>query len=220
MATQTKNTKKVITKEALVDNYIDYVLTEGHEPKSVFAFAKHYKFSEADFYEHFNSFTVLEKEIWTDFVNTTIASVKADDNYQGFSVREKLLSFFYTYVEVIKGKRSYVTFRIKNIKSVAPPSWSEGLRTEFKSYMLGLINEGVESNEIKLPPVINDKIDDAFYIQFVYIMRVWVNDESKDFQNTDAAIEKSVNLVFDLLGRGPIDAIIDFAKFAFKTKIN
>ena len=51
-----------------------------------------------------------------------------------------------------------------------------------------------------------------------YEARVWLKDESKAFETTDAAIEKSVNLAFELLSQGPLDSIIDFGRFALKTK--
>jgi hypothetical protein len=219
MATQTKKTKAAPTEEQIINGYLEYLLTEGKEPQSVFAFAKHQKFEESDFYAHFNSFNALEKGIWTNYIASTIEAIKADENYAAFTVREKLLSFFYTYLEVIKNNRSYIIFRINALKKPGLPAWAEGMRSTYKDYILSLINEGVENNEVKLPPVINERIDEGFWIQLIYITRVWVNDESKGFQNTDAAIEKSVNLAFDLLGKGPIDSIIDFAKFAIKTRV-
>ena len=48
--------------------------------------------------------------------------------------------------------------------------------------------------------------------------RVWANDDSKDYQITDAAIEKSVNLLFELMRKGPLDVAIEFAKFMYQNK--
>ena len=56
------------------------------------------------------------------------------------------------------------------------------------------------------------------WIQFLYISRDWANDDSEEFQITDAAIEKSVNLIFELMRKGPVDLMIDFAKFAYQNK--
>ena len=52
----------------------------------------------------------------------------------------------------------------------------------------------------------------------MYITRVWTNDESEDFQVTDAAIEKSSALLFELMKSGPVDLLIDFLKFAYQNK--
>jgi hypothetical protein len=56
------------------------------------------------------------------------------------------------------------------------------------------------------------------WLQFLYVSRVWANDDSKDYQITDAAIEKSVNLLFELMRKGPLDMAIEFAKFMYQNK--
>jgi len=56
------------------------------------------------------------------------------------------------------------------------------------------------------------------WVQLLYITRVWANDESEDFQVTDAAIEKSSVLLFELMKSGPVDLLIDFLKFAYQNK--
>ena len=50
-------------------------------------------------------------------------------------------------------------------------------------------------------------------------MLFWKEDNSPGFEKTDAAIEKSVNLAFDLIGKGAVDSAIDFAKFMYQNKM-
>jgi hypothetical protein len=45
-----------------------------------------------------------------------------------------------------------------------------------------------------------------------------LKDDSKDFEKTDAAIEKSVQLSFELIGKGVLDVAIDFGKFLFQNR--
>jgi hypothetical protein len=45
-----------------------------------------------------------------------------------------------------------------------------------------------------------------------------MDDTSNAFEKTDAAIEKSVNLAMDLMGKSPLDAALDFGKFLFQNK--
>lgn len=45
------------------------------------------------------------------------------------------------------------------------------------------------------------------------MLNFWSNDITEDFRNTDAAIEKSTNLLFDLLNHNAGDAAVDFGKF-------
>jgi hypothetical protein len=51
-----------------------------------------------------------------------------------------------------------------------------------------------------------------------FILLFWKEDDSAGFEKTDAAVEKSVNLAFDLIGKGAVDSAIDFAKFLYQNK--
>jgi hypothetical protein len=51
-----------------------------------------------------------------------------------------------------------------------------------------------------------------------FLLLFWRDDESAGFEKTDAAIEKSVNLAFDLIGKGAVDSAFDFAKFLYQAK--
>jgi ubiquinone biosynthesis protein COQ9 len=50
------------------------------------------------------------------------------------------------------------------------------------------------------------------------VLRFWVKDDSKNFEQTDALIEKTVKLTFELLGESPLDSFIDLAKFLYQNK--
>jgi hypothetical protein len=81
-----------------------------------------------------------------------------------------------------------------------------------------VIGEAIENQEIVSRPLVSEQYVQFYNLSVGYILKVWLNDSSKDYQVTDAAIEKSVNLVFDLLQKGPLDSMIDFAKFAYQNK--
>jgi hypothetical protein len=61
------------TIESIQKAYIDFVLTEGQQPKSVYIFAKKNKMAEEEFYQFFGSFNAIEQNIWTGFALKTIA---------------------------------------------------------------------------------------------------------------------------------------------------
>jgi hypothetical protein len=58
-----------------------------------------------------------------------------------------------------------------------------------------------------------------FWIHMGFMLIFWKDDGSPGFESTDAAIEKSVNLAFDLIGKGAVDTAIDFAKFLYQNKM-
>lgn len=208
--------------------YTEYVLENGKQPTSVFQFAKKLKIAEADFYTHYTSFDAIEADIWLAFFKDAKTTVEADDTYQGYSVREKLLAFYYTWIELLKAQRSFVVYSFgrlkdqskgKSIRSLTPKvPILNPFKDEFFDYARDLLAEGRESKEVEPRPFVTDRYPDALWGQTLYLLDFWIRDVSKNFEKTDSAIEKSVNTAFDLIGRSPLDTLFDFAKFMYQNK--
>lgn len=215
--TSTKNTKKMVTKENIQNAYIDYVLTEGEQPKSVYIFAKHNEMEETEFYRFFVSFDTIEQSLWTDIAARTIAEIKIQEVWGQYSSREKALSFFYSFFELLKGKRSFATYSSKKInKSFSTPTVWQAMKNEFEAFASVILKDGIESGELTDRKFFADKYKDALWVQFVFVLNFWLNDISAGFEKTDEAIEKGVNVTFDLFQRSPIDNLLEYGKFLAK----
>ncbi|MET4081904.1 AcrR family transcriptional regulator [Pedobacter sp. UYP30] len=202
------------TADQIKDAYIDYVLTHDEEPKSVYAFAKKLKITEASFYDHFTSFASIEKNIWVKLTSETIAKIKDQGVWTEFSSREKLLSFFYSYLENLKSARSFIIFSLKKKEAkFSTPTALGGAKPIFELFAEEVINEGLETGELADRKFFAKRYKDALWIQFVFILNFWVNDTSEGFEKTDEAIEKGINVTFDLFQRSPIDNLLEYGKF-------
>ena len=201
-------------KENVKKAFIDYVLTEGSKPKSVYSFAKKQKMSEADFYDHFGSFDGLEKCIWTDIGESVITEIKQQEVWNGYSSREKVLSFFYGFFERLKKDRSFAVYSINNVpKGFSTPKVFEGLKELFLEFAAELINDGLENGELSDRKFFAKRYKDALWAQLIFVLHFWVRDESAGFEKTDEAIEKGLNVTFDLFQRSPIDNLLEYGKF-------
>ena len=225
------------TLEKIRKAYTDYVLEHGKQPTSVFQFAKKLKITEADFYKDYTSFDAIEADVWLTFFTEAKTTVEADATYQGYSVREKLLAFYYTWIELLKAQRSFAVYSYDRLN---PTSQREsgaiaraGMRARrqtansrvlqpfkeaFFDYARDLLAEGRESKEVEPRPFVTDRYPDALWAQTLFLLDFWVRDVSKNFEKTDTAIEKAVNTAFDLIGRSPLDTLFDFAKFIYQNK--
>lgn len=202
------------TKETIKKTFIDYVLTEGKRPNSVYVFAKKQKMSEAEFYDFYASFDAIEEGIWTDIGQTVINEVKTQDVWAGYAAREKALSFFYSFFELLKRDRSFAVYSLKNApKGLQTPKVFEGLKTLFLNFSDEILNEGLESGELSDRKFFAKRYKDALWAQLVFVLHFWVKDSSAGFEKTDEAIEKGINVAFDLFQRSPIDNLLDYGKF-------
>lgn len=200
--------------------YIDYLLEHGKQPASVYQFMKQLKMKEGVFYEYYNSFSAIDKELWKSFFDETLTRIKSENVYNEYSVREKLLAFYYTWIEVLKDNRSYVTYSISQSKGRGL-MWSHAdhltaFKSAFLDYANELLAEGKETEEIVDRPIIGSRYDEGLWKQLLFVLNFWVNDDSQGFERTDAAIEKAVNLSFDLMSRSAFDAAFDFARFLYQ----
>ncbi|WP_019986898.1 TetR/AcrR family transcriptional regulator [Rudanella lutea] len=237
------------TLEKIRKAYTEYVLENGIQPPSVYQFAKKLKLPEAEFYNHYSSFDAIEADIWLAFFTEARQTVEADETYQTYSVREKLLAFYYTWIELLKAQRSFVVYsygrvrgqmtapdgglmsgptrpgsRIALARMRARGPMASGSRTlfpfkdAFYDFAKDLLAEGRESREVEQRPFVTNRYPDALWLQTLYILDFWVRDVSRNFEQTDTAIEKTVNTAFDLIGRSPLDSVFDLAKFIYQTK--
>ncbi|WP_420146540.1 TetR/AcrR family transcriptional regulator [Spirosoma sp.] len=219
------------TLEKIRKAYTEYVLENGKQPTSVFQFAKKLKIAEADFYKEYTSFDAIEADIWLTFFNEAKATVEADETAQTYSVREKVLAFYYTWIELLKSQRSFVVYSYGRIREASKGRGAgntgrfvqqsqvlKPFKEAFYDYARDLLAEGRESKEVEPRPFITDRYPDALWGQTLYLLDFWVRDVSKNFEKTDTAIEKAVNTAFDLIGRSPLDTLFDFAKFMYQNK--
>lgn len=217
MATKKTTTAKD-TRTDIISAYMEHVLLEGN-PKSVFSFCKHHKLEEAEFYQHFGSIESLKKTIWVDFYLHVENLLLKNEEFSTYTSREKLLTFYFTFFEMLTANRSYVLFVLdeeqhafKNLQQLSK------LRSKIKDFGTELVendNEGKQLKIVKKPVAI---VSEAVWLQFVFLLKFWKDDESAGFEKTDVAIEKSVNTVFDVFDNTPLENIIDLGKFLWKEK--
>ncbi len=210
---------QVDPREKIKNAYIEYVLENGHAPASIFKFVKELKLTEDVFYDHFNSFENIERTVWKDLFTDTIDSIQSEEVWDEYSVREKMLAFYFTMVEKMKANRSFILQTVpKSKKPDMNPYYLDLIKDPFKEFTNELLLEARETEEVTDRPVIGKRYGDGLWLQFLFVIGFWIKDDSIAFEKTDAAIEKAVNLSFDLMGKGPLDAMLDFGKFLYQNK--
>jgi AcrR family transcriptional regulator len=207
------------SKEQLVRLFREHLLTNGKIPVSVFSFTKEGGMKEQDFYTHFGSFEALERSIWKSYITTVNDRLVADETYNTYSVREKILAFYFTLAETLKADRSLAVHYLSKLKTPGPtPGFMKDFKAAFEEWINAVLLEGKQTGEIAMRPYLDRKYDVIFWLHLLFILQFWVKDDTANFEKTDIAIEKSVNLAFDLLGKGFLDNAFDFGKFLYQSR--
>ena len=215
-----KKKEKKDHRQLILEGFVSHVLEHGKEPASIFKFAKDLKIKEAEFYNYFTSFDSIKSAIWVAIFEETHRQLEEQEVYKEYAVREKFLSFLFTWVEELKKSRSYLlalySNKVTTFKNL--PTDTREFKEKFSDFASELILEGKETQEIASRPLITEKYDEALWLQVGFVFRYWLDDTSPRFEKTDAAIEKSVNFAFDLMGKSALDSFLDLAKFLYQSK--
>ena len=204
----------VKTRERIFNEYIKFILENKKRPLSIFSFSSDLKMKESTFRKYFTSFEQLEKEFWKVIFDRTKYTIENQEVYNSYSINEKLLAFHYTWIEELKGYRNYAVHVLHHEKVYEfYPACFESFKIGFQDFTSKLVDEGLATQEIARRPFITDKYKYFLWYQPISILKFWVKDESNNFENTDALIEKTVNFSFDLMISNGLDSFFDLAKF-------
>ena len=212
--------KSEISKDKIVSMYMDYVLEHNEKPKSVYQFSKLNNITEKEFYNYFGTIESIEKEIFNVFYEKTIALLQKDKDFETYDMRSKLLSFNFTFFELLTANRSYVLMTLKEsgnqLKSLNKLS---GLKSSYKEFVSEIITDDIRTKEERFQNFQEKAILESSWFQLLLTMKFWIDDTSPALEKTDIYIEKSINTAFELMNVAPLDSLIDFGKFIFKEKI-
>lgn len=215
MATKTK--KNPITDDKIIAHYMNHVLEHETRPKSIYKFCKENGIKEEEYYQFFGSFDTLRQAIWTKFYDNTISLLHKNKEYATYGNKNKMLSFFFSFFELLTLNRSYVLFTLKEHNNqLENLAQLKELRKKVKEFSAELVEKANENKTLKITKQSPKIFSEGAWVQFLFLLRFWMKDSSPGFEKTDMAIEKSVTTIFDVFDNTPLDSIVDFGKFLYK----
>lgn len=209
---------KPIDKDRLITLYSDYCLMQGKRPATVYKFAKDNGFEEADFYAFFSSFDSLERAYFTEMFNHSLVALHASPAYHDYDGLQKLTAFYFTFFEMATANRSFVTWLLEDGKSVGALSRLKGLRKEFLQFAGQVLDKPFDLKNERADRAQGKALEEGAWLQFLSIIKFWLEDTSAGFEKTDIYIEKSVKASADLVYNTPLQSIFDLGKFLWKEK--
>ena len=208
--------KRTIDTNEIITLYVKSVLENNHPPQNVYLFCKENNIEETEFYSFFGSFEGVRQGVWNTFFSNAVTAIHNETAYSGYSNKNKLLALYFTLFEILTLNRSYILYSLKDnregLKNLAD---LKQFRNHFKDFVANLLNTEKPLYE-KAAKVTKPVYSEGAWIQFLFILKFWLDDNSKGFEKTDIIIEKSVNTVVDLLDTKPLENLIDLGKFLWK----
>lgn len=199
-------------KSTLRDAYRAHILEEGEPPVSVYRFCRHLEIEEKVFFEHFSSLEALEASIWEEWSAQARHAIETDADSDSAGAMQLHLTYLYTFIDILQSNRSFLLLRWpRNTGPVCPRL--RGLRRDFDLLASQILQKGRETNEIRCPRQLDSALSSALATHLIWVVEFYCDDDSDGFERTDAFIEKSVRLFFELAGGSAIASGIDLARF-------
>ncbi|MCC1484272.1 TetR family transcriptional regulator C-terminal domain-containing protein [Winogradskyella immobilis] len=212
--------KRTISQSEIIELYMNHVLIHNENPKTIYIFAKENNFEEQRFYEFFTSFESLEQCVFKTFFDNAHSILEKSNDYLNFDARNKLLSFYYTFFEILTANRSYVIYALENNKTSLKSLRNLGkLKKRFSNYIEHLNIKTLDLKQERLIKLQDQSLKESAWVQLLITIKFWLDDTSASFEKTDLFIEKSVRASFDLIDVAPLKSIIDLGKFLYKEKV-
>ena len=209
--------KIVVDENKIITFYMNDILEDNHNTKNVFVFCKNNNFEETEFYANFGSLDAVKDSIWVKFLDNAVANLEKDENYNTYSDKNKLLALHFTLFEILTLNRSYVTFVLnENKDGLHTTKQLQKFKKHFKAFVVDIIETTTTENKANVTKITKPIFSEGAWIQFLFILKFWLDDTSKGFEKTDIVIEKSINTVVDLLDTKPLESLFDLGKFLFK----
>jgi hypothetical protein len=202
------------TKVKIQQAYQAFIKNKCKKPESFDAFSEHLKSMDIELKDVYHSLTRIERDIVLGTFTETLSRLENEPEYLEFSTREKVLACYFTWLEELVEIREMLKVLTKHsLVSPVTERFLKSVEPVFKTYIEDLLIEGADTGEIADRKIIESRYPFILWYNTRFILQYWLNDDSEDYERTDAAIEKAVNFVFDLLAPNLIDSGFDLLKF-------
>ena len=217
---KTKSKKNTVDDNAIISLYMNEVLENNEAPKNAYIFCKNHNIEESDYYAFFGSLDAVKQDIWVKYFENAVATIEKEAAFESYTDKNKLLTLYFTLFEILTSNRSYVMYALKeNHEGLKNLKQFKELRNHFKKYIVDSIKSVPSESFGKVAKVTEPVYAEGAWLQFLFLLKFWMDDTSKGFEKTDVLIEKSVNTVVDLLNTKPLESLFDLGKFLWKEKM-
>ena len=123
--------------------------------------------------------------------------LEKDKDYEYYDMKSKMLSFYFTFFELLTANRSYVVLSLKENKNPLQGLIQlSGLRNGFKDFVSGIISDEYRLKQEKFQQIQEKALQESAWFQLLMTLKFWLDDSSASFEKTDLFIEKSVPLAW------------------------
>ncbi|KLN59302.1 hypothetical protein WH96_18500 [Kiloniella spongiae] len=214
------NKQKEANKAKLIAVAVDLFSEHGFHNVSMKQISKAAEMGESTIYKYFPNKDKFLLSYHETVLNSVMELVEEADDFDDFTLEEKLQFFVYNYLDILIENREFVAESIEILR--ASPAFL--MQREFpasktlKKKIIEILEQSVNKGEIPDVPF-EGAVAHLMVDALLGIVLYWLQDDSEEFMQTTQFVEVSTNFFATLLKSGVLGKGVDLVSFMIKSQM-
>lgn len=211
---------KQLTKLRILTAAVEVITIRGFKNATMREIAKQAKVGDATIY---NYFPTKEKVLYgyCEYVQQqVILELKEISNFHEYTVQEQLQQLVETNLRLWLPSREFLQ-QVMDLSFGTP--WLglthiEETKRLFTAMVVDMLDAAIEAGEIPEQPY-RELLPRLFWDYMTGILIYWLKDNSEGFANTTQVIDRSMDIIANILQTGMVGKLLDLVSLLFRTHI-
>ena len=211
---------KAKTRQKILEAAVDVISEKGFKSASMREIARRAEVGDATIYNYFPSKEKLLYGYCEYIQQQVMASLKSIDDFHEYSLHEQLQQLVEVELQTWLPAREFLqeVFKLTYYSPATGHSHLAETKRLFTSMVTDMLEAAIEAGEIPDQPY-QELLPRLFWDYQSGVLAYWLKDDSEEFANTTVFVDKSMEIVANLLHQGLVGKSLDLISFLFRTHV-
>jgi AcrR family transcriptional regulator len=212
--------EKTKTRIKILEAAVDIISEKGFKSASMREIARHAKVGDATIYNYFPSKEKLLYGYCEHIQHQVMQNLKSIDDFHEYSLQEQLQQLVDMELQTWLPAREFLqeVFTLTYYSPVSGATHLAETRRLFTQMVTDMIEAAIEVGEIPEQPY-QELLPRLFWDYQSGILAYWLKDDSEEFANTTSLVDKTMEIIANILHNGLIGKSLDLISFLFRTHV-
>ena len=211
---------KAKTRQKILNAAVDVISEKGFKSASMREIARRAMVGDATIYNYFPSKEKLLYGYCEYIQHQVMASLKEIDDFHQYSLHEQLQQLVETELQTWLSAREFLqeVFKLTYYSPATGHSHLAETKRLFTRMVKDMLEAAIEAGEIPDQPY-QELLPRLFWDYQSGVLAYWLKDDSENFANTTLFVDKSIEIIANLLHQGLVGKSLDLISFLFRTHV-
>jgi AcrR family transcriptional regulator len=212
--------EKAKTRIKILEAAVDVIIEKGFKSASMREIARHAKVGDATIYNYFPSKEKLLYGYCEYIQHQVMENLKSIQDFHEYSLQEQLQQLVEMELQTWLPAREFLqeVFKLTYYSPVSAATQLAETRRLFTQMVTDMIEAAIEVGEIPEQPY-QELLPRLFWDYQSGVLAYWLKDDSEEFANTTNLVDKTIEIIANILHNGLIGKSLDLISFLFRTHV-